>query len=197
MPLKFNGTTASRTLAIQVPIASPPAIHDLSRGCLEDYQRGHFGQCHPLRFHAGLDSKTLKYAVYSNVAIQLGKDVRVVSDIASTTPAPARAHHRVFSDFHYLPNMSQMENDLANLRGLLNFHYDTSFANRISTSNTAAVNAAASAGLTDLNHGYIDDMNVALKNLDSNRDNQISSGEFVNPNTGQSYDPDLFTEIER
>ena len=39
-------------------------------------------------------------------------------------------------------------------------------------------------------------MDVALKNLDSNRDNQISSGEFVNPNTGQSYDPDLFTEID-
>ena len=57
--------------------------------------------------------KTLKYAVYSNVAIQLGKDVRVVGDIASTYSGTGKGPPiQMFSDFHYLPNMSQMENDL-------------------------------------------------------------------------------------
>ncbi len=141
--------------------------------------------------------KTLKYAVYSNVAIQLGKNVRVVGDIASTYTGTNKGPPvQMFSDFHYLPNESQMETDLANLRGLLNT-YDNTYTNRISVANSVAVAAAAKDGISDLNgDGYIDDMDIALKNLDANHDGQISSGEFTNPSTGKSYDSDLFTVID-
>ncbi len=114
--------------------------------------------------------KTLKYAVYSNVAIQLGKNVRVVGDIASTYTGTNKGPPiQMFSDFHYLPNMSSLDNELATFRGLLNT-YDTSFANRLDVRNSgsAAATAAAAAGLYDANgDGFIDDYDIALMNLDS------------------------------
>jgi hypothetical protein len=141
--------------------------------------------------------KTLKYAVYSNVSIQLGKNVRVIGDVASTyTGTDKGPPVQMFSDFHYLPNLGQMDSDLATLRGLLNT-YDTTYTNRLNLANPTAATAAAKAGLKDLNgDGYIDDMDVALKNLDANKDAAISQAEFTNPNTGTSYDSDLFNLID-
>ena len=50
--------------------------------------------------------KSLKYAVYSNVAIQLGKNVRVIGDVASTYTGTNKGPPvQMFSDFHYLPNL--------------------------------------------------------------------------------------------
>ena len=63
--------------------------------------------------------------------------------------------------------------------------------------------AAKNAGLADRNgDGYIDDYDVALKNLDTQYDptkpwqSSITAGEFTSPYTGKSYDPDLWTEID-
>ena len=141
--------------------------------------------------------KSLKYAVYSNVAIQLGKNVRVIGDVASTYSGTNKGPPvQMFSDFHYLPDLPATDTDLATLRGLLNT-YDTSFTNRLNLSNPAAAAAAAAAGLKDLNgDGYIDDYDIALKNLDANKDGAISQGEFTDPHTGALYDTDLFTLID-
>jgi hypothetical protein len=149
--------------------------------------------------------KTLKYAVYSNVAIQLGKNVRVIGDIASTYAGTNKGPPvQMFSDFHYLPNMSSLDNDLATLRGLLNT-YDTTYANRLDVRNpnSAAAKAAAAAGFSDTNgDGYIDDYDIALMHINPSwsktnlSSNGMTSGQFINPNTGQSYDADLFSEID-
>jgi len=149
--------------------------------------------------------KTLRYAVYSNVAIQLGKNVRVIGDVASAFNGTSKGPPvQMFSDFHYLPNMPQMETDLAALRTLLN-QYDTTSANRLDVRNpnSAAAVAARTAGLADRNgDGFIDDYDVALKNLDTSYDatkpwqSSITAGEFTNPNTGLPYDADLWTLLD-
>ncbi len=149
--------------------------------------------------------KTLKYAVYSNVAIQLGKNVRVVGDIASTYAGTNKGPPiQMFSDFHYLPNETGIDNDLATFRGLLN-SYDTSFTNRLDVRNasSSAATAAAAAGLYDANgDGFIDDYDVALMHLDTDWSrttpwaNNITTADYTNPNTGKAYDPDLWTVID-
>lgn len=149
--------------------------------------------------------KTLKYAVYSNVAIQLGKNVRVIGDIASTFNGTTKGPPvQMFSDFHFLPNSAAMDNDLATLRGLLNT-YDTTYANRLDVRNptSPAAVAAQRAGFYDLNgDGFIDDNDLALQHLDPNYSktnpgqNAITAGNFLNPITGKPYDADLFTLID-
>ncbi len=149
--------------------------------------------------------KTLKYAVYSNVAIQLGKNVRVVGDIASTYTGTNKGPPvQMFSDFHYLPNLTSMDTDLASLRGLL-ATYDPLFTNRLNVSNPSspAAVAAKNAGFADLNgDGYIDDYDIALQHLDSDATSSnptashIVPNDYVNPTTGKPYDPDLWSLID-
>ena len=166
------------------------------------------GSSHSVSRSVSMDiwvQKTLKYAVYSNVAIQLGKNVRVVGDVASTYNGTSKGPPiQMFSDFHYLPNLPAMDNDLATLRGMLN-QYDTNYSNRLDVRNPSsqAAVAAKQAGFYDLSgDGYIDDYDVAIKNLDrsysktNTSSNAISSSDFLNPNTGQPYDPDLFAVID-
>jgi hypothetical protein len=149
--------------------------------------------------------KKLNYAVYSNVAIQLGKNVHVVGDIASTYASTDKGPPvQMFSDLHYLANSGNIDNSLATLRGLL-ATYDTQHTNRLNLSTPGVATAAAAAGLTDVNgDGYIDEMDVALQKFGSkvnpansvpNPSDQwgITAANFTNPVTGQYYDNDLFT----
>ncbi|HVS70663.1 MAG TPA: hypothetical protein VHQ47_05350 [Phycisphaerae bacterium] len=149
--------------------------------------------------------KQLKYAVYSNVAIQLGKNVRVVGDIASTYPGTGKGPTiQMFDDWHYLPNMSQIDSDLSAFRNLLNT-YNTGFDNRLDVRDptSAAAIAAKNAGFADTNgDGYIDDYDIAMNRINPSwsrtnpYSNAISSGQFTNPNTGNPYDADLWTLID-
>jgi len=149
--------------------------------------------------------KTLKYAVYSNVAIQLGKNVRVKGDIASTyTGTDKGPPVQMVSDWHYIANKASIDTDLANLRGLLST-YDSAHANRLNVSDpsSSAAIAAKNAGLKDLNgDGYIDDFDIGLKNFDNSistttpRTNGITSGDFTNGSTGKLYDADLFSLVD-
>jgi hypothetical protein len=149
--------------------------------------------------------KQLKYAVYSNVAIQVGKNVRVVGDIASTYAGTGKGPTvQVFSDFHYLANMSSIDSDLAGLRSLLNT-YNTTTDNRLDVRNTSspAAVAAKNAGFFDTNgDGYIDDYDIALARINPSWDranryaNSITTGQYTNPNTGNPYDADLFALID-
>lgn len=151
--------------------------------------------------------KTLKYAVYSNVAIQVGKNVRVVGDIASAYNGTSKGPPvQMFSDFHHLPNQSATDSDLGDLRTLLAKFEDPKYpTNRLDVRNpsSAAAVDAKKVGLVDRNgDGYIDDYDVALLHLDSNFNasnptgSNITSGEFTNPNTGLAYDADLWTLLD-
>jgi len=139
------------------------------------------------------------------VAIQLGKNVRVIGDIASTYNGTSKGPPvQSFSDFHYLPNMSSLETDLANLRSLLNT-YDTTYSNRLNVSDPTSAAAQAAAKTWLVRHqrnGYIDDYDCGAGAHQSGLEQDQSfverhhSGQFVNPNTGQPYDSDLWNEID-
>jgi hypothetical protein len=144
--------------------------------------------------------KKLNYAVYSNVAIQLGKNVHVIGDIGSTYAATDKGPPvQMFSDFHYLPNSGNIDAGLSTLRGLL-ATYDTQHTNRLNLSTPGVATAAAAAGLSDVNgDGYIDEYDVALQkfgtkvNPGSADQWGITAASFTNPVTGKSYDSDMFT----
>ena len=149
--------------------------------------------------------KVLKYAVYSNVAVQLGKNVIISGDVASAYGGTDKGPPvQMFSDWRYLPDSNSLENDQATLRTLL-AQYDTAFSNRLDVRNSAspAAVAAAAAGLTDRNgDGYIDDYDVALKyvgttfNASSPTTTKITSGTFTDPTSGQAYDSDLWSVVD-
>ncbi len=149
--------------------------------------------------------KTLKYAVYSNVAVQLGKNVVIAGDVASAYNGTDKGPPvQMFSDWRYLPDSNGLENDLATLRNLLS-QYDTTFSNRLDVRNAAspAAQAAAAAGLTDRNgDGYIDDYDVGLKYVGTSFSaanpsaTKITTGTFTDPNTGKAYDADLWSVID-
>ncbi len=143
-------------------------------------------------------SKQLKYAVYSNVAIQIGKNVRVQGDVASAYAGTNKGPPvQMFSDFHYMNDLSSVDTDLGNLRTLL-AKYDTVYNNRLDVRAGGAVAAAAAAqGLTDKNgDGFIDEYDVFLKGVDSNSNTIVTTGEFTDPATGKPYDADLWTLID-
>ena len=144
--------------------------------------------------------KKLNYAVYSNVAIQLGKNVHIIGDIGSTYASTGKGPPvQMFSDLHYLPNSGNIDTTLATLRGLL-ATYDSQHTNRLSLATPGVAAAAAAAGLSDVNgDGYIDEYDIALQKFGSKVNPGsadqwgITAANFTNPITGKSYDGDLFT----
>lgn len=144
-------------------------------------------------------SKQLKYAVYSNVAIQLGKNVRVQGDIASTYAGTGKGPPiQSFSDFHYIKDLAAVDTSLGTLRNLL-ATYDTTYANRLDVRNASspAAVAAASAGLTDANgDGFIDEYDIFLKAVDTNGNKVVTPGEYTDPLTGKAYDADLWALVD-
>ena len=144
-------------------------------------------------------SKQLKYAVYSNVAIQIGKNVRVQGDVASAYSGTNKGPPvQMFSDFHYMANSTGVDDDLGKLRTLL-AAYDNVYNNRLDVrSGGAAVAAAAAQGPTDRNSdGYIDEYGTSSSRESiSNSNATVTSGEFTNPMTGQPYDADLWNLID-
>ena len=150
-------------------------------------------------------TKTLKYAIYSNVAIQLGKNVRVVGDIASTYNGTNKGPPvQMFSDFHYLSNMGVLDQDLANFRSLLNT-YDSTYSNRLDVRNPSSPGALAAkaAGYADVNgDGFIDEYDLALNrvtpswNRTNPSQNTLSQSQFTDPATTKLYDTDLWTLLD-
>jgi len=164
------------------------------------------GQCNNVSRTVTMDvdvAKELKYAVYSNVAIQLGKNVHVIGDIASTYAGTGKGPPiQMFSDFHYLTNSGNIDSSLATFRSLL-ATYDSAHVNRIDMSNAVAANAAAAAGFKDVNgDGYIDEWDLALQKFGSKTDPGqvdpygITKSNFTDPLTGKPYDADLFGLVD-
>jgi len=141
--------------------------------------------------------KRLKYAIYSNVAIQIGKNAVVEGDIVSTLTGFSKGPPVwLLSDMRALSSMSSLDTDLQNFRNYIK-DKNPSIDNRLDVRSTAAKNAAAAQGFYDRNaDGFVDDWDLLLNRIDSNQNKVISSGEFVNPVTGQSYDAELFKLID-
>src|SRR5678816_4413604 len=118
------------------------------------------GKCSGIMKSVTMDvtmEKKLKYAIYSNVAIQIGKNAVVEGDIVSTLTGFQKGPPVwMLSDFRALSNMSTLDTDLDNFRAYL-IGKDPQFDNRLDVRSSAAANAAATRGFYDKNgDGYID-----------------------------------------
>ncbi len=143
--------------------------------------------------------KVLKYAIYSNVAIQIGKNAIVEGDIVSTLTGFTKGPPVwMLSDWRALSDEPTLDSDLVNFRAYIaSGNKNTAFDNRLDVRTPAAAAAAAAQGFYDKSgDGFIDDWDIALKHLDANGDKSLSSGEFTDPLTGLSYDQQLFNLVD-
>ncbi|HVT83064.1 MAG TPA: hypothetical protein VHM90_20670 [Phycisphaerae bacterium] len=214
---QLNGTTnlqgksvITNATTIQIPPVKLYSSIDDSQFCISIVQDSSvptvlhitsMGKCSNVMRAVQMDvsmSKQLKYAVYSNVAIQIGKNVRVQGDVASAYAGTNKGPPvQMFSDFHYMNDLSSVDTDLGKLRTLLS-SYDNVYNNRLDVrNNSAAASAAAAQGLSDRNSdGFIDEYDVFLKGVDANGNAVVTSGEFTDPLTGKPYDADLWNLID-
>jgi hypothetical protein len=141
--------------------------------------------------------KRLKYAIYSNVAIQIGKNAVVEGDVVSTMTSFSKGPPVwTLSDFRALSHQTNLDSDLANFRAYMKGK-DPAFDNRLDVRSAAAASAAAAKGYSDQNaDGYIDDWDLFLNRIDVNRDKMVSTGEYTDPLTGLPYDTELFKMID-
>jgi hypothetical protein len=190
-PIKMFNSIDDTVFALQIDqdAADPRVLHLTS-----------IGRCGGVMKSVGLDvkiEKRLKYAIYSNVAIQIGKNAVVEGDIVSTLTGFSKGPPVwMLSDFRALSNMSTLDTDLVNFRAYIK-DKNPAFDNRLDVRTTAAATAAAAKGFSDRDgDGFIDDWDLALRRLDANNDRAISAGEFTDSRTGVAYDAELKTLID-
>jgi hypothetical protein len=202
IPLDPANSTATFSLAVTWDSGNPYTITGTGTSVAKLHLTS-TGQSNLVSRSVAMDvwiQKKLNYAVYSNVAIQLGKNVHIIGDIGSTYASTGKGPPvQMFSDLHYLPNSGNIDTALATLRGLL-ATYDSQHVNRLSLATPGVAAAAAAAGLSDVNgDGYIDEYDVALQKFGAKVNPGaadqwgITAANFTNPITGKSYDGDLFT----
>jgi hypothetical protein len=158
------------------------------------------GQCGQVTRKVTMDvmlQKTLRYAVYSNIAIQLGKNTMVTGDVVSkmttfTKGPPVWS----LSDFTRLTGQSALDSKLETFRDLLVAN-DPSHSNRLQVRGNPAVKALADAqGFTDHNgDGFVDDYDVFLNHLDPNGTNRITQSQYTASN-GKPMDAQLFVLLD-
>jgi hypothetical protein len=141
--------------------------------------------------------KTLRYAVYSNIAIQLGKNTVVVGDVVSKMTTFTKGPPVwTLSDFTRLTGQSALDNKLDSFRDFLTNH-DPSYSNRLSVWNDPELKALAQTqGFEDTNgDGYIDDYDLFLAHLDPGRTGRITQSQFTAPD-GKPMDAQLFVLLD-
>jgi hypothetical protein len=179
------------------------------------------GYCHGIIRGVTMETrieKRIKYAVYSNVAIQLGKNVIVQGDVVSTYNGFGKGPPVwMLSDFRALT--STLDTDLTSFRAMLDGR-DGAFANRINLNSSTLTTADKDAlvalkavtkvdtGTKDAGgnkiytyqdnngDGFVDEYDLFLGHIDANADKRVTQGEMTNPSTGASYDSELFTLID-
>lgn len=212
-PIKAFGAVDSGQfrLVLSQDATNPQILHLLSVG---NYQ----GQLAAVCMDIQMDKK-IKYAVYSNVAIQLGKNVMVEGDVVSKMTSFSKGPPVwMLSDFRALK--SSLDTDLATLRTFLK-NYDTTSSNRIALSSLTAtqladaynkgiiarqqsgtVNGSPVYSYSDWSaDGYIDDYDMFVKSFDTSASDFgnakiISTSELINPLSGSMYDSELFYMID-
>jgi hypothetical protein len=190
-PIKMNSAFDDSSFCLQIvqDAATPTLLHVTSTG-----------RCTGVMRSVTMDltmEKRLKYAIYSNVAIQIGKNAVVEGDVVSTLTGFAKGPPVwTLTDFRALSNQANLNDDLVNFRGYVKGK-DPAFDNRLDVRTAAAANAAAAQGFYDRNaDGFIEDWDLFLNRIDSNGDKAISTGEFTDPLTGKPYDAELFALID-
>lgn len=158
------------------------------------------GQCGDVTRVVTMDvllQKTLRYAVFSNIAIQLGKNTVVTGDIVSKMGDFSKGPPVwTLSDFTRLSGQSALDTKLANFRDLLAAN-DTTHANRLSVQNNPTLKATAAAqGFVDANNdGFIDDYDVFLHQLDPNSTGRVTRSQFSD-SAGKPMDAQLFVLLD-
>lgn len=180
----LDGAT-SFELTVTQSSTTPTMIHLVSVGKCGNILRG-----------VSLDvtmEKKIRYAVYSNVAIQIGKNTVVEGDVCSTYNGFGKGPPVwMLSDFRALSNMGQLDTDLTNFRNYIK-DKDQSNSNRLDVRPTAAKNAAMAAGFYDRNSdGFIDEFDVMSNRVDVTHSGSITTSAFIDSTTGTSRDPELF-----
>jgi hypothetical protein len=141
--------------------------------------------------------KTLRYGMYSNIAIQLGKNTVVTGDIVSKLTTFTKGPPVwMLSDFTRLTDQSLLDTKLEQFRDLL-VGNDPSYSNRLSVATDPALKALAqSQGFDDVNgDGYIDDYDVFLGQLDPSETGRITQSQFTASN-GKPMDAQLFVLLD-
>jgi hypothetical protein len=141
--------------------------------------------------------KTLRYAVYSNIAIQLGKNTVVTGDIVSkmtdfTKGPPVWS----LSDFTRLTGQSALDDKLDLFRDFLTNH-DPSYSNRMNVWDNPELKALAEGqGFYDASgDGYLDDYDVFLSHLDPGKTGRITQSQFT-ASDGKPMDAQLFVLLD-
>jgi hypothetical protein len=213
---QLNGTTnlQGRTVIWNASIISIPPIKmfssiDDSCFCLQIVQDAttptilhvtSTGRCTGVMRSVTMDltmDKRLKYAIYSNVAIQIGKNAVVEGDVVSTLTSFSKGPPVwTLTDFRALSHQTSLDTDLDNFRAYIK-NKNPAFDNRLDVRTTAAAAAAAAQGFHDKNSdGFIDDWDLLLNRIDANGNKAISTGEYTDPMTGLPYDAELFNVID-
>ena len=136
-PIKMFSSIDDTCFALQIvqDAGNPTVLHLTSTG-----------RCTNVMRSVSLDvtmAKKLKYAIYSNVAIQIGKNAVVEGDVVSTLTSFAKGPPVwTLSDFRALSNQSALDTDLTNFRAYLKGK-DADFDNRLDVRSAAAATAAA------------------------------------------------------
>jgi hypothetical protein len=189
-PVKLFGAGDDTSFCLQIEQQPTPTIlHVISTGKCGGFMRS-----------VSVDltiEKKLKYAIYSNVAIQIGKNAIVEGDVVSTLTSFSKGPPVwTLSDFRALSHQTSLDSDLINFRAYLKGK-DPAYDNRLDVRSTAAANDAKAHGFYDRNaDGFIDDWDLLLNRVDPNRDKMITQSEFIDPYTGKLYDTELFALID-
>jgi Tfp pilus assembly protein PilX len=147
--------------------------------------------------------KRAKFAVVGKVPIQIGRNTIIEGPIGMTT-ASKYPPVLILSDFmHFHDGLKTKITDFNTyLRGtsLVNgqsIKNHNGFDNRVSVNNAPEYTAALKAGYKDVNgDAFIDEYDLFVNQFDTNKDGQITRGEFTNPSTGKLYDEQLFATID-
>lgn len=137
--------------------------------------------------------KKVKFAVVGKVPIQLGRNTIVEGPIAMATASKYPPLLQL-TDFRHLD--SALAAQINQWSAFLKQNH-SGYDNRVSINDSDEYTLAVANGFDDHNSdGYVDDYDIFLNFFDDNNDAAISSAEFVNPSTGQSYDSNLFSAID-
>jgi len=137
--------------------------------------------------------KKVKFAVVGKVPIQIGRNTILEGPVAMATPSKYPPILQL-TDFRHLN--STLATQIDQWGAFLKANH-SGFDNRVSINNESEYALAVANGFDDHNaDGAIDDYDLFLNRFDANNDRAISTAEFINPSTGQSYDYNLFTAID-
>ncbi len=137
--------------------------------------------------------KKVKFAIVGKVPIQIGRNTLVEGPIGMATPNKYPPL-LMLSDFRHLT--AALTSRIDQFNTFLEDHH-RGYDNRLNVHDAVEFTDALNAGFSDVNgDGFIDEYDLFVKQFDHDGDGRITSAEFINPATGQSYDADLFKAID-